>query len=161
LAVRAHLEAALGRDEAERRRVPGGTVPRDAAAVEAARHVREVERADEPLRDARALQRHERRVARNGLEPVAILEPAGAEREAVERSRTRPAPHRVGHIPPPGGVKAISATVRRCASGRWCATVGKGTEAATSRCKAARGCARGGKAMATRMDVEVVEVPIG
>src|SRR5262249_21398119 len=81
LPVGAHLEPALRRPRAEGRDVPRRPVPGEPRAVEAARHVRELDRPHEPLGDARALQRREGRIAGHGLEPVAVLVAADGRRQ--------------------------------------------------------------------------------
>ena len=87
LAIRAHLEAAARRSKPDRRRVPGGLVVREQAAVEAPRHVGEVERADQPLVDPSPLQERERRVAGHRLGAVSVLEPSELRGESAPAQR--------------------------------------------------------------------------
>src|SRR6185369_4160474 len=83
LAVGAHLEPAVRRPDGEGRRVPRRRVPDAADAVEAPRHVREVERPHQPLADPLPLEQRERRVAGNRLEAIAVLEAADRGGEAA------------------------------------------------------------------------------
>ena len=86
LAVRAHLEAAVGGADGHRRHVPRRAVVGDPAAVEAPRDVRVRERPDQPFRDPEALDEGERWIGGLGLEPVGVRrgQSAAPEREEAE-----------------------------------------------------------------------------
>jgi hypothetical protein len=87
LTVGAHLEPTAGRAEPDRGRIPAGVVVREETAVEAPRHVGEVERADQPFVDPSALQEGERRVARRCLGAVSVLEPSELRQEPAPAQR--------------------------------------------------------------------------